>query len=247
MVGRARLLDRNQRSVWAWLAASALLVFVVTACGKPLARVGETSQRFVYGDTSSTTAPLSQPGEVQAAPNLGAVSDLVWLNDEISEGQAEPVVVVARVWARGDGSNSFIQAGRDEIASALPGIRFPAVAPAGVTHVSSQLVYDVGSATIDVGTSAAFGFWTAVPYTVPRLEGQLAVLRVGQSDLGELDGTSVDGEIISFLVEGGREFAWASGTYGYELFCRDVVSEFACKAMAESMAPLAELLAAGGA
>ena len=72
-----------------------------------------------------------------------------------------------------------MQAGRFEIAAALPGVEFPRLVPEKVTHISSQLVFDPLTGTLDVGTSAAFGLWTAEPYTVPRIEGQLVVLRVG--------------------------------------------------------------------
>ena len=88
---------------------------------------------------------------------------------------------------------------------------------------------------IDVNTSAAFGVWTATPYSVGREEGQLAVLRVGQADLSLIDPFA---GIDSQPVEEGLALTWVEGAYRYELFCRTGISELLCSQMAENLIPL---------
>jgi hypothetical protein len=161
---------------------------------------------------------------------------VVWVNDQY---RAEPGLtadaVVRRVWQRGDGVDPYVQAGRDEITTALPAVEFPRLVPEKVTHISSQLVFDVQTGTLDVATAAAFGLWTAEPYTVPRMEGQLAVLRVGLRSALAGQGTE---DISTFQVADGRELAWSFGDYVYQLFCRTGISEESCFAIADSMTQL---------
>ncbi len=107
--------------------------------------------------------------------------------------------------------------------------------PEKVTHISSQLVFDTQTGTLDVATSAAFGLWTAEPYTVPRLEGQLVVLRVGLRSALPDEGSD---DISTFQAADGRELAWAAGDYVYQLFCRRGISEESCFAMADSLTAL---------
>jgi len=107
--------------------------------------------------------------------------------------------------------------------------------PEKVTHISSQLVFDEQTGTLDVATSAAFGLWTAEPYAVPRIEGQLVVLRVGlRSALPDAG----SGDISTFQATDGRELAWATGDYVYQLFCRRGISEESCFAMADALSSL---------
>jgi hypothetical protein len=217
----------------------ALLALVATACGDALSGVGDLSRRIVHGDevTSSTVTT------VPAGPvlDLGPVTDLAWSSDglERATDDAETVdEVLRRVWLdRGDGVTPFIQASRFEIERVLPGIEFPRLVPTGVGHVSSQLVYDTQTASLDVATSAAFGLWSVEPYSAPRSEAQLAVLRVGLKTFEDGD----DNEYFSFVVADGREVSWTDGDYVYSLFCRVGVSEEACFAMAESSVPLSSL------
>ena len=115
--------------------------------------------------------------------------------------------LIRAVWERGGDEADFVQASRNEISAALPGIRFPRLIPVAVTFVSSQLVFDRQTATLDVSTAAAFGLWVAQPYTVPRTEGQIAVLRVG---LRTVDTGQQEGEILTFTLSTGRELAWVT-------------------------------------
>lgn len=183
-----------------------------------------------------TTAPTESPGL-----RLTSVTAVAWANDgiEVFTGDLEREALISAVWARGDGISPFIQASRREIATALPGIEFPQLVPGPVTHISSQLVYDTQTATLDVSTAAAFGMWVAEPYALPRSEAQLAVLRVGARAAADIE----SGDFLSFQVAEGRELVWTKGDYVYQLFCRTGVTEDACFAIAESTLSLAGLMA----
>ena len=216
-----------------------LFAMAASACGDALSGVGDLSRRVVHGEgATSTTATTAPAGPILA---LGPVTDLAWANDGLEEAteDAETIeAVLRRVWIdRGDGVSPFVQASRYEIERVLPGIEFPRLVPSAVSHVSSQLVYDTQTATLDVATSAAFGLWSGEPYDAPRSEAQLAVLRVGLKTFEEGD----DNEYFSFVVADGREVSWTDGDYVYSLFCRVGVSEEACFAMAESAVPLSSL------
>ena len=217
----------------------ALLAFalVIAACGDALGGVGDLSERVVHGDSSTTTSS-TQPGSTDL--RLKGVTSVAWHNDGLdaitaSLGQDDTIIAV---WLRGNQVDPFVQATRREIAHSLPGVQFPQLVPAAVTHVTSQMVYDTVTASLDPSTAAAFGLWAGEPYTVPRAEAQLAVLRVG---LKTFTGDPED-EIFSFQVPEGQELAWTHGDYVYQLFCRRGISEQACFAMAESAIPLDLLL-----
>ncbi len=213
-----------------------LVAFTAAACGDPLEGIGDLSRRVVHGDDTSTTAATVPDGG--PALNLTGVTDAIWVNDGLDAGVdvLGPEALLAAVWARSDGSTAFIQASRTEIAAALAGVEFPRLIPGAAVWISSQLVYDLETATLDPVTSAAFGMWTVEPYTAPRNEAQLAVLRVGTDTSGD-----PAGEIFSFRVAGGRELTWTEGGFAYQLFCRTGVTEEACFAMAESTTLLALL------
>jgi len=223
-----------------WLLLVAALVALSAAgCGDVLEGVGDLSRDFVHGDTTTTfgTTTLPQPGGGVAL--VGLSRSVIWVNDQYPAGPGlSAESAVRQVWLRGDGIDPYVQAGRREIAAALPGVEFPRLVPEKVTHISSQLVFDVQTGTLDVATAAAFGLWTAPPYTVPRTEGQLAVLRVGLRSALPGDGPI---DISTFQVADGRELAWSFGNYVYQLFCRTGISEESCFAMADSMISLSVL------
>lgn len=218
-------------------AATLVIVAVLTAaCSDALSGVGDVSRDFVHGDESSTTTIE------EAGPGLGlkGITDVVWINDDLDvTAEASGDLLIRAVWDRSDRLNPFVQAGRREVAAALGGVKVPKLVPEGVRYVSSQLVYDPETALLDASTSAAFGYWSAEPYSVPRSEGQLMVLRIGLATTEEVAGFS---EIAQFNVEGGRELAWVEGDYVYQLFCRTGVIEEACLAIADSATALALLL-----
>ena len=90
-------------------------------------------------------------------------------------------------------------------------------------------------ATLDAGTSAAFGLWEAEPYTSE--EDRVGVLRVGE----ERGDVSL-GEMQTEVVTSGLSLIWTDGRYRYELFCRASLGEEPCRDMAASAAPLRDLL-----
>jgi len=215
------------------VAALAALALVVSACGDALGGVGDLSERVVHGDRSTTTS-TTPSGSTDL--RLKGVTDVAWHNDGLdaltaSLGRDDTIIAV---WLRGDQVDPFVQATRREIAHSLPGVQFPQLVPAAITHVTSQMVYDTVTASLDPSTAAAFGLWAGEPYTVPRAEAQLAVLRVG---LNTFTGDPED-EIFSFQMAEGQELTWTHGDYVYQLFCRRGILEQACFAMAESTIPL---------
>jgi hypothetical protein len=224
----------KHRRLLLWPAA--LLALSGAGCGDVLQGVGDLSRDFVHGETTTvvSTTTLPQPGGGMAL--VGLTGSVGWVNDQYKVDRGLTAdTVVRRVWQRGDGIDPYVQAGREEIATALSNVEFPRLVPEKVTHISSQLVFDVQTGTLDVATAATFGLWSAEPYTVPRTEGQLVVLRVGLRSA--LAGEGSEG-ISTFQVADGRELAWSFGDYVYQLFCRTGISEQSCFAMADSMTSL---------
>ncbi|MEX2322896.1 MAG: hypothetical protein WEA29_03905 [Acidimicrobiia bacterium] len=220
-------------------AATTIALVLLTGCSDLLGGVGDFSRGVVYGDepriATTTTAATEGP-----ALRLTAVTEVAWANDGLGAdtGGLDGVELLSAVWTRGDGITPFIQASRREIAAALPGIEFPQLVPGRVTHISSQLVFDVQSVVLDPSTAAAFGMWVGEPYERPRTEAQLAVLRVGLRAAGDPE----PGELFEFQVSEGREITWTEHDYVYQLFCRTGVGEPACSAIAESLFTLQSML-----
>lgn len=217
-------------------AAGLVLVLGLAGCGDVLEGVGDLSSGIVHADGSTTTTTEAGSIDLELDPITGAD----WVNDEVGGATAglDRDDLLLAVWLRGDQSGEFVQASRREVSEALPGIEFPQLAPESVTHVSSQLVYDIATASLGVGTAAAFGLWAGEPYTAPRNEAQLAVLRVG---LKTFDDGTPDNQVLSFNATEGWELSWVDGDYVYQLFCRTGVALEACEAMAQSTVPLSLL------
>jgi len=198
--------------------------------------VGDLSQQVVFGDTSSTTTTtLAGP-----VIDVVAVTGVEWVNEGLDAGVSADTdvdVLVSRIWDRSPRTSEFVQASPIEVTTALPGVQFPRLIPGRVTHVSSQLVFDRATLTLDPSQSAAFGLWAAEPYSIPRGEGQMAVLRVGHNQVPG----STEREFSSFIVADGREVSWVNGAYVYSLFCRTGVTEEACFTVAESTTSLSTL------
>jgi hypothetical protein len=219
----------------------AFLFFVfglVTACGDDglLDGLGDRTRDAVVGTTTTTEAPLDPAGSGPAS-GLALATAVTWYNDGIDgEAIGLPAYTIAEVWERGHDSGRFVQSSRAEIATALPGIRFPGQIPGEVEWVTSQLVYLDDVATLDAGTSAAFGLWEVEPYSTEQ--GRVGVLRVGndRADIGEDD-------MLVEVVTAGLSLIWTDGTYRYELFCRASVPEPVCRRMVDTAVPLRTLLA----
>ncbi len=223
-------LRRRPGPVLAW---AMLLTLGLAACGEGglMEGLGDRSHEYVQG-SSTTTTPLGT--EVATTmPAAIPVEGVTWYNQGIEgETVGEVNYVVSAVWARGQSEGRFIQASPAEIAEALPGVQFPSLLPRESGWVTSQLVYDAASATLDAAISAAFGLWAVEPYT--EGEGRLAVLRIGMA----IGGSQLDSTPVSAPADDGISLTWTDGTYRYELSCRQQVPESQCWQAAESMLPL---------
>ena len=232
----------SRRSQTRHVAVVVALALAVSACGDLLSGVGDLSEQVVHGDRPDTTS-TTLGGSVDL--RLKAITDVAWFNDgiDVATANLEREDTIVAVWLDEDRGREggFVQATRREIARALPGVQFPQLVPQQITHVTSQLVYDTVSGTLNASTTAAFGLWAGEPYTASRSESQLVVLRIG---LKTFSGDP-DDEILSFQVSDGKELAWSHGDHVYQLFCRRGIAEQACYAMAESTIPLDLMLSIG--
>jgi len=213
------------------------LAIIAASCGEdPLSGVGDLANEVVHEGTTTTFIVTPPTGIVAVGGPVSTRSadDLTWLNIDDVPVSSDPREVLTFVWDRGRGVTSgFVQAGPAEITLVFPEVIFPGSVPLEVQHVSSQLVFD-SSGILDTKTSAAFGLWTTVPYSVGRAAGQLAVLTVGQS----IDVEVADDAITSEVVADGIALTWQHLGFTYELFCRDTLAEAACWEMATSGRPL---------
>ena len=244
------------RFIMTALAVSAGLV--LSACGDaPLGSVGERSSGWINEPTVPTTVapPTTVPGPV-------TVEELAWANDVILNASLDDrEAAMAAVFARREGDR-FIQASRDEIAVGLADVGFPAFAPPGAKWITSQLVFN-NDGTIADDPSAAFGIWTAEPYTRSRSVAQMIVLRVSTDPVGaeeaaaetrpscarfadrtteQCEITAV-GERTTWILSGsgGTTLVWFDEKYRYELFGRSFVSLNDLAAMSAEMVPLASI------
>lgn len=246
------------------LAAITLAAVVVVACGEaPLGSVGERSSGWINEPEVVTTTlpPVTVPRSTGA-------DNLFWSNDGIVTANfGDSEALVAEVFARREGDR-FIQASRAEIAALLPAVRFPAEVPYGAEWVSSQVVIE-NSGLLGTDPSAAFGIWSAEPYTRSRSVAQMAVLRVAldADTAAEISGSEdttgaslpepscarfsdqttdscdlvdLNGRPVWNLTSsGGTTLIWFEGDYRYELFGRTFVPRDAMEAMAAQTVPLA--------
>jgi hypothetical protein len=214
-----------------------VIAVVLAACGDGglLDGLGDRSAEIVHGDTSLITT--TEVPDTADAP-LGSVraSDLAWYNDTIAnQGTGGPGEVTSAVWVRGDGVSSVIQASRSEIVAVLPGIQFPELVPDVVGWVTSQLVFDVASATLGASRSAQFGLWRVEPYSV---EGaQSAVMWVRPATSSDLIGSITSESTQTALV-----LSWVAESFHYQISCPIELPEELCWQMAESPMPLSLLL-----
>ena len=212
--------------------------FAVAACGDAglLDGIGDRTRDIVVGETTTTLAPVAVAAG-EGDEGLVRAGEVLWFNDDIvPQASGTPEEVVAAVWDRRL-SSRFVQAARREIAGAIPALVFPSLVPQQVRWVTSQLVYNPTSGTLDRDTQAAFGLWTAEPYRSDT--AQLGVLRVGRASV---DAPSARSEIVTVAVPDGVSLAWTESGHRYELFCRSEVSEDLCRETAESSVLLAGLL-----
>lgn len=236
-----------------------VVLSTVTACGEsPLLSLGNRSSNWI-NEPKVTTTTLPEVD----APRHVAAATLEWANDVIVNDDLEdPGAVVAAVFNRREGDR-FIQASRFEIAAAIPEIAFPSLVPYGAEWVSSQLVVE-NSGRLSAEPSAAFGIWSAEPYTRSRSVAQMAVLRVSHdpetaADLAEpgaefscarfaeritdecalLDMEGRD--VWKLAAAGGITLIWFEGPYRYELFGRSFIPSDVLEEMAGDTVALSAL------
>jgi hypothetical protein len=160
-----------------------LVGLVLAGCGEsPLSNLGDVSGGWL---SASPTPPTTAPVSVLAEPvqvNLyraGADAEIDWVNDRLGDPRSShPADAIAHVWSRSSKEDRYVQASRSEIAVALPGLQFPNLIPENVEYITSQLVFEPGTGLLSDEAIAAFGFWSAEPYSKSRSVAQLAVLMV---------------------------------------------------------------------
>jgi hypothetical protein len=226
--------------------------------GSPLESLGLRSSDWINEPTVPTTVKV-----VTTTPTIVSSDTLLWANDEIETESLDDVdALLEEVFARRQGDR-FIQASRFEIAVALDGVTFPGMVPAGAEWVSSQLVFD-NDGTVSDDPSAAFGIWSAEPYSRSRSVAQMVVLKVA-TDMetasrlatGEVaptcalfsDRTTEQCEVVTvgsratWILGGssGSTLIWFDGPYRYELFGRSFVPIGTLRGMSDDMVPLASI------
>lgn len=221
--------------------------------------MGRRSSEWI-GDpevVTTTTIPST-------APEVVSSRELLWSNDSIvALNLDDPQAVIAGVFARREGDR-FIQASRAEIAAVLSGVSFPRTVPYGAEWVSSQLVIE-NSGLLSEDPAAAFGIWSAEPYTRSRSVAQMAILRVYIDPVNSAEVALPDAEIscarfatrgteqCAIVSEGdldlwrlistaGTTIVWFGEPYRYELFGRAFVSVSALEKVAATVMPLADLM-----
>lgn len=231
-------------------------IVVLAGCGEsPLGSIGERSSDWINEPTVPTTVPV-----ITTTPTIVPTNQLQWANDEIRTENLEDFdALLAEVFSRREGDR-FIQASRFEIAAALPGVSFPVEVPSGAEWISSQLVFD-NDGSIASDPSAAFGIWSAEPYSRSRSVAQMIVMRVatdqeaadevasGQSEAScarFADRTTDQCDVITvgdrptwvLRGSGGTTVIWFDSPYRYELFGRSFVQIPVLEEMSGTMVPL---------
>lgn len=237
------------------MVASAFLV-ALSACGpNPLQSIGWRSSEWINEPTVPTTITVET-----TAPSIVPVSGVRWANDGIpTKSLADTEALLVEIFERREGDR-FVQASRAEIAVTVPEVRFPDVVPSGAQWISSQLVFE-GNGSLSKDPSAAFGVWSAEPYTRSRSVAQMVVLRVfgdaqAADDLasgaeepscarfadraGDSCELIMEGSRYTFVLDesSGTTLIWYTSPYRYEMFGRTFVSEQVLQQMRASMVPL---------
>lgn len=236
-----------------------LIALIFVACGDaPLQGMGNRSAGWINEpEVVTTTIPPA------TTPRFVDIAQLAWANEDITNSNpGDRDALIAEVFQRREGDR-FIQASREEIAIALPGVRFPSMAPHGARWVSSQLVIE-NTGALSRDPSAAFGIWSAEPYSRSRSVAQMAVLRVAidpetaveVSERGQdvscarfSDRSTNVCEIVDVGVRqvwkligsGSATLIWFEGEYRYELLGKEFVAIDDLTEMAAETIPLSEL------
>lgn len=235
----------------------------MAACGdQPLDDAGSLTRNWLNGaSTTSTTLAEAATTTTTATYALRPSDDLEWFTVGASEVPDVPEEVIALVWERTNRVDEYVQASADEMAGALPDVGFPALVPADIAHVTSQLVYSTDSGQLARDFQAAFGLWNTVPYSRDRSIAQYAILWVAGDSRppASLDdpgggcaqfadrvpdtcrGYQLEGKPAWLLGDrAGNTLVWFEDGFRYELFHRSQVSTDEALAMADAMAPLGQ-------
>ena len=252
------MISKTKRPIPSKTAIVMIAILLLSACGDaPLGSIGDRSSGWINEPTVPTTVapPTTVPGPV-------SVDELTWANDVIlNPDLGDREAAMAAVFDRREGDR-FIQASRDEIAIGLDDVGFPSFAPPGARWITSQLVFN-NDGTVADDPSAAFGVWSAEPYTRSRSVAQMIVLRVSTDPQGAAEAASearpscarfadrtteqceitAVGERTTWILSGsgGTTLVWFDDTYRYELFGRSFVSLNDLAAMSAEMVPLSTL------
>lgn len=229
---------------------SLVLLLLVSGCSDAtLSDLGRSSNWLEAAkpeETTTTTEAVGVPTR-----NLSTVG---WWNLDLVElpvGETEEVI--EQVYQRQPGEE-FIQASPWEIAQVLPGLKFPTLVSDEVISITSQLVFSRGTAILGSRQQAAFGFWSAEPYTRSRSVAQRAVFSVvTPSEVGaacELLSTSETVSCRSEQLVGldllvredasGTTWEWEDEDLAYRLFVRWPAQTG--EVMLASLQPLSEAL-----
>ena len=214
---------------------------------------------------SAEERPIVVTAPPTTLPQWTEASALTWVNDDLATSSPDdpPALDAEKDYLTSSGTDRYVQAAASDVAAALPGIDVPASLPSAVTHVSSQLVYDVADRRLGDDPAAAFGFWVVEPYTQSRSVGQRAVIHVS------LDADSIEqfpdassvcrrfsargaceavtaGERPAWWILGDEEtLVWYEAPHRYELQVRNVGRDVA-EDMASVLVPLSEVVDASG-
>lgn len=256
--GKERVRMRSRPTMTQMLLAG-ISVVVLTACVEsPLESIGLRSSDWINEPTVPTTLAVDT-----TIPTFVSVDRLQWSNDGIvTENLGDGGAMLAEIFDRREGDR-FIQSSRVEIAAALPDVGFPDLAPHGAQWVSSQLVFE-NDGTLSNEPTAAFGIWSAEPYTRSRSVAQMIVLRVsndleaatelatGAAEASCARFADRAGDECEIITVGDREtwllgdssgstLIWYEGPYRYEMYGRTFVPEQVLQQMSGSMTPLSSI------
>jgi hypothetical protein len=240
--------------------AALLTTILLSACGDaPLGSLGQRSSGWIGEPTIVVTSTV--PNTV---PVVISADVLKWFNDSLGgDLPDDPEAIKDAIFER-RGGDLFVQASRAEIAALAPEIKFPSTTPYLSEYVTSQIVFD-NDGNLSADPVAAFGIWSAEPYTRSRSVAQLIILRISEDPAAAAEVLAPGADIScarftdrttevcavatigtlpvwSLEASNGTTLVWFDGDYRYELFGRTFVSTAALQAMVTGLVPLSELV-----
>ncbi len=237
----------------------ATIVILLAACGDaPLGSLGRRSSNWIDEPTvvTTTTVPTTVPIVITS-------DSLQWYNDDIGgEFLDDPEALRNLIFGR-RGGDLYVQSSRAEIVALVPDLEFPSTAPYLSEFVTSQIVFD-REGNLATDPIAAFGIWSAEPYTRSRSVAQMVILRVSK-DAVTSEEVSQPGADLScarfsdrstetctttdvvgrptwvLSASNGTTFIFFLPPYRYELFARSFIATKVLEEMASQLVPLGDL------